>query len=151
MLGRIPPAALLLGLAGLVPFLWAALLVLDLFAVPDWPLPNILLGDGRLLMIRYGGIILPFMAGALWGFTAQAQRLQASVCFVLSALPVAWWFFMPGNGVTSTLSNLAIGFAALLLLDYAFHRWKLAPSWWMALRTQLTLVVLACLCIGIFL
>ena len=61
---RIPAAALLLSLAGLAPFIWAALLVVDIWEVetawvPDFlKLPQVLEGDGRLIMIRYGGIIL---------------------------------------------------------------------------------------------
>lgn len=151
MIGRIPAVALLLGLAGLVPFLWAALLVLDSFTAPDWPLPQTLLGDGHLIMIRYGGIILPFMSGVLWGFATNARGPLAIAAFALSVLPALWWFFMPGSGVTSALTNLATGFLGLLLLDYAFFRWELTPSWWMSLRIQLTVIVLLCLSIGIFL
>ncbi len=151
MLGRIPPAAFVLGLAGLIPFLWAALLVLDMFTLPAWPIPQVLLGDGKLIMIRYGGIILPFMAGVLWGFATKARGPQALAAYALSVLPALWWFFMPGTGVTSALTNLATGFIGLLLLDYAFSRWDLAPGWWMALRVQLTIVVVLCLLVGIFL
>ncbi|WP_327191951.1 DUF3429 domain-containing protein [Sulfitobacter geojensis] len=151
MIGRIPAAALLLGLAGLIPFIWAALLVLDLFAVPDWPIPQVLLGEGRLIMIRYGGIILPFMSGVLFGFATNARGLQSVAAYALSVLPALWWFFMPGSGMTSALTNLATGFIGLLLLDYAFFRWCLTPSWWIALRIQLTVVVVLCLCVGIFL
>ena len=151
MLGRIPAVALLLGLAGLIPFMWAALLVLGLFPVPDWPIPKILLGDGQLLMIRYGSIILPFMAGVLWGFATNARGSLAIAAYALSVLPALWWFFMPGTGVASALTNLTTGFIGVLLLDYAFFKWNLTPSWWMALRVQLTIVVLICLCIGIFL
>ncbi|MCX7558643.1 DUF3429 domain-containing protein [Sulfitobacter sp. F26204] len=150
-MNRIPASALLLGLAGLVPFLWAALLVLDLFAVPDWPLPTVLGGDGRLIMIRYGGIILPFMSGVLWGFATNGTGRQAAAAYALSVLPALWWFLMPGEGVTSALINLMTGFIGLLILDYAFYRWDLAPQWWMSLRIQLTVIVLACLCIGVFL
>ena len=148
---RIPPAALLLGIAGLVPFVWAALLVMQLFDVSNSPLPPVLKGDGHLIMIRYGGIILTFMAGVLFGFAAQANGMQAFAAYALSVSPALWWFFMPGTGVTSALTNLTTGFLGLLLLDYAFYRWGLAPPWWMILRTQLTVVVVPCLCIGIFL
>ncbi|MFK7836060.1 MAG: DUF3429 domain-containing protein [Sulfitobacter sp.] len=151
MLGRIPPAPFILGFAGLIPFLWAALLVLNLSSWQNGSLPAVLSGDGRLVMIRYGGIILAFMSGVLWGFATQAQGRQAVAAYALSVVPALWWFFMPGTGVTSALSNLTTGFIGLLLLDYAFHRWDLTPSWWMALRAQLTLVVVICLCIGIFL
>lgn len=149
---RIPPAALLLGAAGLVPFIWAALLVLQLFpGLNDAPLPAVLRGDGRLIMMHYGGIILPFMAGVLWGFATKASGAQAAAAYALSVVPALWWFFMPGTGPTSALTNLTTGFIGLLLLDYAFARWGLAPRWWMTLRIQLTAVVTACLLIGIFL
>ena len=149
-MARIPPAALILGFAGLIPFIWGALLVLQLFeGVPD-AMPAVLRGDGRLIMIRYGGIILPFMAGVLWGFATKAEGWQAASGYALSVLPALWWFFMPGAGPVSALTNLAIGFVALLLLDYAFVRWGLAPRWWMALRIQLTILVLVCLGIGVF-
>ncbi|MEW9918416.1 DUF3429 domain-containing protein [Marimonas sp. MJW-29] len=147
---RIPPAALLLGFAGLVPFVWGAILVLDFPGPANAPLPEVLLGDGRLIMIRYGGIILPFMAGVLWGFATKASGAQAAVGYILSVIPALWWFFMPGSGVTSALTNLATGFVGVLLIDYAFHRWELAPPWWMTLRIQLTVIVVICLGIGIF-
>lgn len=150
-LHRIPPAALLLGLAGLVPFVWAALLVLGIWAPGPFTLPDVLSGDGRLIMIRYGGIILPFMSGVLWGFATRAAGAQAAVAYALSTIPALWWFFMPGTGVTSALINLATGFAGLLLLDFMFHRWGLTPGWWMTLRIQLTVMVLGCLGIGILL
>ncbi|MEM7519922.1 MAG: DUF3429 domain-containing protein [Pseudomonadota bacterium] len=147
---RIPPAALLLGFAGLAPFLWGALLSLELFGAASLPVPAVLNGDGRLIMLRYGGIILPFMAGVLWGFAAKAQGEHATIGYALSVIPALWWFFMPGTGVTSALINLGTGFVGLLILDYAFLRWGLAPAWWMALRLQLTAVVIICLAIGVF-
>ncbi len=149
MIGRIPPAAFLLGFAGLIPFLWAALLVLNPTATPGWPIPKVMLGDGKLIMLRYGGVILPFMSGILWGFATGARGKMSYAAYALSVVPALWWFFMPGIGVTSALTNLATGFLGLLLLDYAFYRWDLAPSWWMTLRLQLTLVVVLCLGIGI--
>lgn len=147
---RIPPAALILGFAGLIPFVWGALLTLQLFGGLTLQMPGVLQGDGRLIMIRYGGIILPFMAGVLWGFATRASGAQAAAGYTLSVLPALWWFFMPGTGPSSALTHLLTGFIGLLLLDYAFARWGLAPQWWMALRLQLTAVVAICLCIGIF-
>lgn len=147
---RIPPAALMLGFAGLAPFVWGALLTLNLVQGLSGPLPDVLSGDGQLLMIRYGGIILPFMSGVLWGFATKATGQQAAIGYALSVIPALWWFFMPGTGPTSALANLITGYIGLLLLDYAFARWGLAPPWWMALRIQLTAVVVICLSIGAF-
>jgi hypothetical protein len=150
-MSHIPRAALILGLAGLLPFLWAALLILGLVSSSTLPLPSALTGDGKLIMIRYGGIILPFMLGVLWGFATKATGAQAIAAYTLSVLPALWWFFAPGSGMSSALINLATGFVGLLILDYAYHSWRLAPPWWMHLRILLTIIVLACLMIGILL
>ena len=148
---RTPVAALLLGLLGTIPFVWASLLILEMITPRPGTLPDVLSGDGRLILVRYGGIILPFMSGVLWGFAARAESMgQASAAFCLSVIPALWWFFMPGDGVQSGLINLGIGFLGVLAIDYAFSRWELAPPWWMALRIQLTVVVLICLGIGIW-
>ncbi|WP_370400099.1 DUF3429 domain-containing protein [Sulfitobacter sp. JB4-11] len=149
-MSRIPAPALLLGIAGLTPFVWAALLILGLSGGQEANLPPVLSGDGRLIMIRYGGIILPFMSGVLWGFATTATGGRAIAAYGLSVLPALWWFFMPGTGPVSALTNLATGFLAVLILDFFFQRWGLTPAWWMTLRIQLTVMVLACLAIGIW-
>tara|TARA_R110002049_G_scaffold117332_3_gene270715 strand:- start:106483 stop:106944 length:462 start_codon:yes stop_codon:yes gene_type:complete len=148
--GRIPAPALLLGIAGLAPFVWAALMVLGLTDDIGAALPRVLQGDGRLIMLRYGGIILPFMSGALWGFASRANGARAVLAYTISVTPALWWFFVPGSGAGSALINLGFGFAGLLVLDVVFDRWGLAPAWWLALRFYLTAGVLICLAIGIW-
>jgi hypothetical protein len=151
----VPAAPLLLGYAGLLPFIWAALLILDLDRHVAPFLPDVLTswlpGNGRLIMVRYGGIILPFMSGVLWGFATRAGGAKAAAAYVLSVIPALWWFFLPGTGVNSALINLAFGFAGILLLDMFYQAWGLTPNWWVSLRFQLTAIVLICLAIGIFL
>ena len=142
---RIPPAALLLGFAGLAPFFWGALLSLELFDTRSLTLPAVLSGDGRLIMMRYGGIILPFMAGVLWGFATKAQGAQAATGYILSVIPALWAFFMTGGGPVSAATNLIFGFVGVLMLDYAFYSWGLTPPWWMRLRILITAIVVACL------
>lgn len=144
----IPSGALILGLAGLIPFFWGALLILGLDA-GRLPLPAAVQGDGRLVLLRYGGIILPFMSGVLWGFATKTTGARATMGYALSVLPALWWFFAPGTGPVSALTSLLSGFVALLLLDYAFWRWGLAPRWWMSLRLLLTAGVVLSLGIGI--
>lgn len=146
----IPTAPLLLGLAGLLPFLWAVVLIFGLGTAVSPLLPDVLTGNGQILMLRYGGIILPFMSGVLWGFATRADGTQAAVAYTLSVIPALWWFFMPGSGVTSSLMNLATGFVGLLILDIAFQTWGLTPAWWLRLRILLTAVVIACLAVGIW-
>jgi uncharacterized membrane protein YbhN (UPF0104 family) len=54
-----------------------------------------------------------------------------------------------GTGpVQSALTALAIGFAALLALDWAFWKQGLAPRWWLPLRAVLTAIVVPCLLVG---
>ena len=142
---RPPLAPLLLGLAGLLPFLAGALITLGLF-----PENTVLSQDGRLVLTRYGTIILCFMSGVLWGFATRATGPQATVAYALSVIPALWTFFQPGRSADEALINLMIGFLAVLLLDYAFSRWDLTPGWWMPLRLLLTAIVLICLCIGVW-
>lgn len=151
MLQTIPRAPLILGLAGLLPFLWGALTVL----FPDlglWTMQTI--GPrfaGPYVMLFYGAVILSFMSGVLWGFAARATGTLATTGYALSVIPALWAFFMTGGGPTSAGMNLIFGFAGLLLLDLQFARWGLAPAWWMPLRLLLSAVVIACLAVGVFL
>jgi hypothetical protein len=144
----IPRAALWLGLAGLIPFALAAGVIALRPSLPmdGFELP--LMGFGHLVLLSYGRIILAFMAGVLWGFATKATRVWWYVASVTPALWVFFTSFLPDSDEDITL---AIGFAALLALDWAFARAQLAPPWWMRLRVMLTAVVLACLCVSIFL
>ena len=148
-LSTIPKAALMLGVAGLAPFVWGALLVSGLMPSAQLPLPAALLADGRVVLTGYGGVILSFMAGVLWGFATKAQGQRALLAYTLSVVPALWWFLAPSYDAASSLGNLLIGFMGLLVLDAVFYKWGLTPSWWMALRIRLSAVVLACLLVGL--
>lgn len=145
----IPRTPLILGLSGLLPFLWGALTVL----LPDlglWTAQTI--GPrfaGPYVMLFYGAVILSFMSGVLWGFATRAQGTLATVGYVLSVIPALWAFFMTGGGPTSAGMSLIFGFAGLLLLDWQFWKWGLTPSWWMTLRVLLTTIVIICLGVGV--
>lgn len=147
----IPRAPLLLGLAGLIPFLWGAATYLngDLQA---WGAST--LGPrfvGPYVQLFYGSVILSFMSGVLWGFATRANGRQAATAYVLSAIPALWAFLMTGGGPVSAGTNLIFGFAGLLLLDFAFSSWGLTPPWWMRLRMLLSTIVIFCLAIGVWL
>ena len=144
---QIPRSALLLGLAGVLPFGWGVLTIL-FPALFDWGLA--VLGPrfvGPYVMLFYGAVILSFMFGVLWGFATKAEGKQATTGYALSTLPALWAFFTTGGGEERAALNLIIGFLALLLLDFAFARWGLAPRWWMQLRLLLTGLVVACLAV----
>lgn len=148
---RIPLAPLVLGLAGLIPFVWGAATYLS-DPLAQWGLQN--LGSrfiGPYVQLFYGSVILSFMSGVLWGFATKASGAQAATGYVLSVIPALWAFFMTGGGPTTAGMNLIFGFLGLLVLDFAFSQWGLTPSWWMRLRILLTSIVVACLAVGVFL
>ncbi len=144
-----PRPALILGLAGLIPFLWGAITVLSP-PLADWTMRSI--GPrfaGPYVMLFYGAIILSFMSGVLWGFATRLEGAQAGAGYVLSVIPALWAFFTTGGGPGSAGIYLMTGFAGLLAIDWLFWRYGVAPEWWMGLRVPLTAVVLACLAIGV--
>ena len=147
----IPRAALLLGLAGLIPFLWGAATVLwpevALRGI-DWVGPRFV---GPFVQLQYGTIILAFMSGVIWGFATRAEGAVAATGYAMSVVPALWAFFMVGGGPTSAAINLIIGFLGLLAIDWMFWQQGLAPRWWMNLRIGLTVVVVACLSVGVVL
>ncbi|MDP2085068.1 MAG: DUF3429 domain-containing protein [Gemmobacter sp.] len=141
----IPRSALILGLAGLIPFVWGGLTVLapDL---ADWSAGR--LGarfTGPYVGLAYGTVILAFMSGVLWGFATKAEGTDAALGYGLSVIPALWAFFMVGGGPVSAAINLMAGFVGLLALDWHFWRAGLAPAWWLRLRMGLTAAVLASL------
>lgn len=141
----IPRAALFLGLAGLLPFVWG---VVTIYSEGAARLTLDLVGPrftGPFVMLQYGTIILAFMSGVLWGFATKAEGAVAASGYVLSVIPALWAFFFVGGGPTSAAVYLIAGFLGLLGLDWMFWRQSLAPTWWMHLRLLLTAVVVACL------
>lgn len=144
---RIPRPALLLGLAGLIPFLWSAATHLSP-ALSTWAgqfLSPMFLG--AYVGLTYGTVILSFMSGVLWGFATKAEGRDAAIAYTLSVIPALWVFFMVPDASDISSIFLAAGFVGLLLLDAMFSAWGLAPRWWLRLRVMLTVVVLACLAI----
>lgn len=142
---QIPRAPLILGLLGLIPFVWgAATVMMDDLATLGMQYigPRFI---GPYVQLFYGSVILSFMSGVLWGFATKAEGAQAATGYALSVLPALWAFLMTGGGPVSAGSNLIVGFLGLLMLDFAFSRWGLTPPWWMPLRLLLTAIVVACL------
>lgn len=143
----IPRTPLLIGLFGLLPFVWSALTVSsDPLAV--WSVRT--LGarfTGPYIGVFYGAVILAFSAGIFWGFATKSRGGTASLGYILSVPPAFWAFFSTGGGHQSAALNLSIGFLAILLIDGFFARYRLAPDWWMPLRIPLSLIAVICLLI----
>jgi hypothetical protein len=144
---HVPRSALLLGLAGVLPFVWGVATYLS-GPLAQWGVAN--LGPrfvGPFAQLDYGQVILAFMSGVLWGFATRTDGARETAGYALSVLPALWAFFMTGGGPTAASVNLITGYLGLLLLDWQFWRWGLAPSWWMSLRLLLTALVVACLAV----
>ena len=140
-MSQIPRSALILGLAGLIPFVWGALTLL----VPELAVAGInSIGSrfvGPYVQLFYGSVILSFMSGVLWGFATKAEGRIAAAGYALSVIPALWAFLMTGGGPVTAGVNLVFGFLGLLGLDWLFWRQGLAPQWWMRLRLLLTAIV----------
>ena len=145
----IPRSALILGLAGLIPFLWGAANVLFPATVGLGGRFLSPMFMGSYVILTYGVVILSFMSGVLWGFATKAEGQAAAVGYGLSVIPALWAFFMVNGAPGDAAVNLFAGFAGLLMLDYAFARQGLTPEWWMRLRVLLTAVVLGCVAVPI--
>lgn len=130
--GKIPGAALVLGLAGLVPFvagaasLWASM-------------PLLPSQTGLRLAIIYGAIILSFLGGIRWGTAIgpydtgrQARDFAASVLGSLAGLAAA---FLPA---IPALALLIAGFLMQGLWDVMSADAGRLPAWFGRLRMILT-------------
>ncbi|MEM6409865.1 MAG: DUF3429 domain-containing protein [Pseudomonadota bacterium] len=147
---RIPFSAFALGLGGLVPFVWGA-------ASAAFPGPfGQILGSlspafvGTALLSVYGTIILSFMSGVIWGFATKSEGRPADAAYLLSVMPAIYALALLPAPVPAGLIGLAIGFAALLVVDYWAYREGIAPGWWMKLRLLLTAIVVVCLGVGAY-
>ncbi|MEM9584492.1 MAG: DUF3429 domain-containing protein [Pseudomonadota bacterium] len=146
-MNTIPRAPLYLGLAGLLPFLWAAAGVLS----PGLSEATVSVIGPRFnapyVLISYGTVIMCFMSGVLWGFATKSERL---IPYAMSTIPALWAFFAIGGGERQATSAVLVGFILVFLCDLQFAVWRLTPTWWIKLRTLLTAIVLGCLLIGLY-
>lgn len=138
-MNAIPRPALILGFAGLIPFIAGALTVHGLMPGISNPI------TGLIMLQSYGAVILAFMGGCLWGFAAQAGRTGWKE-FAVSVAPGIWAFAVAFS--PDALISLILGFLFLQALDLMFRGWGLGPRWWIALRLPLTLIVIICLIVG---
>ena len=130
-----PPAARLLGLAGLLPQL--AALGAVLVGPEAWFFPALATA------YLYAVLIFSFLGGTWWGLAARTAQ-PPGWCYVVAVLPslialasaVPW---MTGDPWPQP-SLMLIGMLILLspLVDRALTRAGMAPDWWLGLRVQLS-------------
>ena len=147
---KIPNSALILGLAGLIPFFWGAVSSLD-FIFEKLSL-NRLSEEykGPSINLIYGTIILSFMSGVLWGFAANAVDRKRPTGFILSVIPALWAFFTFNGSLMNPFMSLIIGFLGVFAIDIRFFYWRLTPEWWLSLRSILTFFVIICLSVNLW-
>ena len=129
---RIPGAALVLGLAGLIPFVAGA-------AAPWVPVPLIPPALGVELVTAYGAIILSFLGGIRWGtaigpYGGQRQSLEFSASVLGSLAGLAALFIPP----VPALTLLIAGFLMQALWDVTSVESGRLPEWFGKLRMVLT-------------
>lgn len=140
----IPRSALILGVAGLIPFFGLSAAIALRLQTPY--------GSASLWLAAYGAIILSFMGGAQWGLSVarrgkgEAHAWRAYGVSVIPAL-IAWpALFLP---ITWALATLSVTFACLLGYDLWTVRRGEAPEWYGQLRLGLTAAVVLCLTFAI--
>ena len=146
---KIPNSALILGLAGLIPFFWGTATSLG-FGLEISKL-NWLNEDyrGSSINFTYGTVILAFMSGVLWGFAANVGDKRRPIGLILSVLPALWAFFTFNGILSNPFMSLIIGFLGVFIIDVRFFYWHMTPKWWLSLRSILTLSVIICLSVNL--
>lgn len=133
----IPPAALVIGWLGVVPFA-----VLATGIIAGEPTHAAWFMD---TLHAYAMIILSFMGGAQWGLTVLRTNetdLQKTLSFSASVVPALIAFATVPLQPTVALSILIAGFLALLIYDLWSIKRGHSPRWYGALRLQLTIAVI---------
>ena len=146
---KIPNSALILGLAGLIPFFWGTATSLG-FGLEIYKL-NWLNEEyrGSSINFTYGTVILAFMSGVLWGFAANVSDKRRPIGLILSVLPALWAFFTFNGILSNPFLSLIIGFLGVFIIDVRFYYWHMTPKWWLSLRSILTLSVIICLSVNL--
>jgi hypothetical protein len=146
---RVPWPALALGLAGLLPFLYALLL---LFSEPGrWPTLGLVPSEpegGAVVLERFGAVVLGFMGGCLWGFGSAPGRRPTLPVLGAAAAPALIAALALRDEPALSCVWLAFGFVVLQTIDVVLQRAGIAPGYWLSLRLPLTAIVIACLLAG---
>jgi len=139
---RIPVPALVLGLAGLLPFLISAFLS---YGSDEKTAAMALLSLGT-----YGAVILSFLGGIRWGLVlntkAQMQKWGQLTWGVVPSL-IAWpALLLPSRYM---LAVLVVGFIFQYAMDNEAVKAKKAPPWFGRLRLILTSGAVFSLLVGL--
>ncbi len=139
----LPPLAVLLGAAGVLPFA-----IFGVGAVGASPAAALTAARG---LVGYGAVILAFLGGVHWGFTLSEPEDPRAVRarLVLGVMPaLVGWAAMLVSIVTEPAFSLVIliaGFIVVVVLESRAQKRDLMPGGYMAMRWVISVVVVALL------
>jgi hypothetical protein len=132
-----PKLALLLGYAGLVPFVSGAL---GIWITPEGWRVVVLTA-----LLDYAAVILAFMGAIHWGLAMRAENANepAQLQLGLSVVPplLGWLAISSGMPIGLALPLCLLAFGGLYAADLRAVKLGLAPQWYPSLRRPLTIVV----------
>ncbi len=137
----LPRPALVLGVAGLVPFV-----VLSVQVATGQPMGAAMTVPARAALMQYGAVILSFLGGIQWGLAVASadrsddwRRYGFSILPALIALAALWL------GERTGLILLAVGVGVWGLYELWATGLGEAPPWYGRLRLGLTAVTVVAL------
>lgn len=140
---RIPPGAMALGLAGVIPF---AVCAGALWLLDDRALQI----EAARALAAYGAVILSFIGGVRWGAALGLPPAQATAELVLAVIPsLLGWCALLLPGPTQPLLALMLGIAVFGIMDVREGARGTWPRWYSRQRLILTVLVLLCLTAGV--
>jgi len=132
--------SLLLGLLGLIPFIF--LIVSSFIVPPDNEIYELLI----FIYISYAAVISSFLGGIQWGLiTASVERVYfVFLPLSISTVPclIAWSALLTLENLTTSLILIIVSFIVSSLHDYYLYQQKLTPYWFLSLRIPLSVVVI---------
>jgi len=144
MFRSLPPLAILLGLAGLIPFL-----ALGLGSVGADPVRALEAAEG---LVGYGAVILAFLGGVHWGFTlgehnsltggTPVRLVRARLALGVLPSLIGWSAILCGIIGYPAISLLLLisGFIGTLVMEFRAEKLDLLPGDYLALRTVLSAI-----------
>jgi hypothetical protein len=138
--GRIPPAALVLGWAGVIPFaVGSAVMAIGLQPAETWAFVPLL---------SHAAVILSFLGGVRWGLGLRLPtKDRLTIVLAWSVVPslVAWIAVCLYARPLLALALLIFAHAAQGWFDVRTAEIDGAPRWYAKLRLQLAAIVTLCL------
>jgi hypothetical protein len=144
MNARLPALAVLLGAAGLIPFL-----VTGLAAISARPPGEA--NPGVFALVGYGAVILAFLGGVHWGFVldgpggAAAPKPRMVTRLLLGVVPaLIGWAALLASAIQLQTVGIAIliaGYVATVLTEWRWRKQELLLPSYMILRSVLTVIV----------